>query len=316
MEKSLNKIITAILSGDDYRPFVLDTINRRFVDNVHAILVTVFEARQRNRESDWWKEELVSLLREKRDVLWFGGLNQKTAFSMEGTTKKEVCVKLGRQNLQSIQSLIDELSTESVPHIDVRIRYKGQEIKLSEGESILLVNAIAAMKLTIQGGAWSEVGKKVEKRILFTIFEMLRIPSAQYVLVFEEMVKKGLVGNREIDAIVFSDDRNQKLQIELKLLAGNPEIGDEALARGVDLFLVDRLSPMMIEEGKKKGVATIIFRGRSALKEIHDFFKGKGVTVKEPKLTGISGQVFNIGKQYDESRERVAILQKAKELLP
>ncbi len=53
MEQSMNKIITAILSGDDYRPFVLETINRRFIENVHNLLIKVFEARQRNASPDW-----------------------------------------------------------------------------------------------------------------------------------------------------------------------------------------------------------------------------------------------------------------------
>ena len=52
----------------------------------------------------------------------------------------------------------------------------------------------------------------------------------------------GFVENREIDAIVFNKKR-ELITIELKLLGiGNPEIGDEALARKVGLFLIDQLS--------------------------------------------------------------------------
>jgi hypothetical protein len=255
------------------------------------------------------------MLRTKEESLWFGGLNKKTIRSMTGGDRREVCIQLGRVNLQTIQQLIDELSVDSVPHIEVSIRYKQQTIKLSEGESILLMNAIASMKLTIQGGAWSEVGKKAEKRLLFTIFEMLGIPSNQYVLVFSDMMKKGLVGNREIDAIVFTDDKQRQLQIELKLLGGNPEIGDEAFARGVDLFLIDKSSPMMIAEGKKRDVTTIELRDKDALNKIYEFFQTKGVTVQKPNLRGIAQQVARIAQRYDETREGVRILQKAKELI-
>lgn len=315
MEKSLNKIITAILTGDDYRPYVLDTINKRFIEHIHSILVLVFEARRRNASPDWWRDELISLSQKKDLMLWLSGLNKKTVRSMSGGDKKQVCLDLGRKNFQSIHGLLNEMTSDTIPRLEIRIRYQGHEVQLSEGESILLLNAIASMKLAIQGGAWSEVGKKVEKRLLFTIFEMLGVPRNQYILVFDEMARKGLVGNREIDAIVFSDDRQHKLQIELKLLAGNPEIGDEALARGVDLFLVDRLSPMMIEEGKRRGTTTIEFRGRDALNEIYEFFRGYGVTVQKPKTTNLASQVLAISKRYDEERERTALLQKAKELL-
>lgn len=314
MEKSLNKIITAILSGKDYRPFVLEAINRRFVDRVHEILISIFEARKRNTGPDWWRDELVNELRPKAISLWFSGLNEKTVRSMTGTSKKEVCVELGRRNLQSIQNLIDEISKDVVPQLEVIIRYKGENVKLSEGESILLMNAIATMKLAIQGGAWSEVGKKVEKPLLFTIFEMLGIPHVQYILVFGKMVKEGHVGAREIDAIVFTDDRQRKLSVELKLLGANPEIGDEALARRVDLFLVDKLSPMMIQQGEEIGVTTIEFRDKDVLNKIYNFFRERGVTVRKPNLTGVAEQIDEIIQRYDEEREKTAILQKVKEL--
>ncbi len=126
-------------------------------------------------------------MKTKKEALWFGGLNEKTVKSMSGTDKREVCIQLGKQNLQMIQNLINELSTDSVPHIEVSIYYRGKTVTLSESESLLIVNAMASMKLTIQGGAWSEVGKKSEKRLLFTIFEMLGIPSSQYILVFSDI---------------------------------------------------------------------------------------------------------------------------------
>mgnify|MGYP000256371600 CR=1 FL=1 len=87
---------------------------------------------------------------------------------------------------------------------------------------------------------------------------MLQVPRQQYILVPDEMKRRGLVENRDIDAIVFSDDETKIIRIELKLLGiGNPEIGDEALARGVDLFLTDRLTEMMIKEAKKRSAKTL-----------------------------------------------------------
>jgi hypothetical protein len=42
------------------------------------------------------------------------------------------------------------------------------------------------MKLTIQGGARSEVGKKTEKGLLYVIFRLLKVPEDDYVLIFDE----------------------------------------------------------------------------------------------------------------------------------
>ena len=234
MEKLLSKIIVSILEGKDYRPFVLATINKRFIDNAYMLIKKVYQAKKTNEDIDWWISNLVEKATDKKTILWFGGLNNKTVTNMMGTSKKEVCIELGKQNIHALELLIKEFSHDDVPRVLVSIDYKNDKVELNELESLILINTLAAMKLSVQGGAWSEVGKKTEKELLYTIFELLGINPAQYVLVFEEMKRKGLVENREIDGIVFSDDSKKALQIELKLLGiGNPEIADEALARKV-----------------------------------------------------------------------------------
>ena len=320
MEKYIDKIIISVLKGNDYRPYVLATINKRFIDSVYSLLTKILEARKKNKSSDWWISELVNNpLISKRELLWFTGLNNKTVTNMANTAKRNICIDLGNQNIESIKMLTREIEKmhDGLPSIEVRIKYKKEEIVLSEQESILLLNTISAMKLTIQGGAWSEVGKKVEKKLLFTIFELLGIPSKNYILVSDEMKKRGFVENREIDGIILNDDLKKKIQIELKLLGiGNPEIGDEALARAVELFLVDRMTVMMIEEGKKKGVNIIELRDPNALSKIADFLKKQGFSVKNPpKLEDIENLVPEITKKYNEELENTKIIHKAKEIV-
>ena len=238
---------------------------------------------------------------------------------MANTTTREVCVDLAKKNVESINDLIREIdsSRNNTPNIEIKIKYQSKEITLTEKESLILLNTISAMKLTLQGGAWSEVGKKTEKRLLFAIFEMLKLDNESYVLVPEEMKKSGIVGSREVDAIVFKNNDSKKLiRIELKLLGiGNPEIGDEALARGVELFLVDRMTSMMIEEGKKKGIRFIELRDPQAIIKIYEYFKSEGVKVSKPSLEDIKDQVKKITQKYNEEYEDVKIMKKAKELI-
>ena len=137
------------------------------------------------------------------------------------------------------------------------------------------------MKLTVQGGAWSEVGKQTEKGLLYAIFTLLNVPDDDYVL-FPE-----LINDREIDGIVFTKHKdNPPITIEIKLLGiGNPEIGDEAQARKVNLFLVDRMSDMMIEVANRLNVRTIEFRnqsGKKALDEIYEFLTENEVSCQPP----------------------------------
>jgi len=316
MEKLLSKIIVSILEGRDYRPFVLATINKRFIDNAHMLIKKVYQAKKTNKDIDWWISNLIEKTEDKRAILWFGGLNSKTVTNMMGTSRKEVCIELGKQNIHALELLIKEFSSDDVPKILVSIVYKNSKVALNEFESLILVNTLAAMKLSVQGGAWSEVGKKTEKELLYTIFELLNIEPTQYVLVFEEMKKKGLVENREIDGIVFSDDNKKSLQIELKLLGiGNPEIADEALARKVDLFLIDRLTPMMIKEAAKIGVKVVELRDKEALNNIYEFFKSNNVSAARPGIIKYEERVPQILEKYNEELENKKILKKAKELI-
>lgn len=320
MEKYLDKIIISVFKGKDYRPYVLATINKRFVDTIYFLLKKITDARKNNKSDEWWIKELIERASiSKKELIWFSGLNNKTITNMANTTKRQVCIDLGKENISSMQMIAKEIEKANDGHfsIEIRIRKGNEELILSEKESLMLLNTISAMKLTIQGGAWSEVGKKVEKRLLFTLFELLGIPSDNYILISEDMKKQGLVGNREIDGIIISDDKKKVIQIELKLLGiGNPEIGDEALAREVQLFLVDRMTTMMVEEGKKKGVNIIELRDERALTKIAAYLKKEGFKVRNPPISEeLDSLVPSITKKYDEGLEEKKILIKAKELV-
>jgi len=321
MKELISKIIHSILTGQDYRTYVLATINKRFIDKVEELTAEIFEYKKRG---DNWLEKLLEDTSKKQGkenkfkLLWYGGLNDKTVKNMTGgTSKKEVCLEIGKKNLESFRLLLSEIENESSYKIKIIIKKDYKQVELDDLESIIFVNIISAMKLTIQGGAWSEVGKQTEKSLLYVIFSILKIPEEDYILIFDEMKKKGLVKNREIDAIVFNKNK-EPITIELKLLGiGNPEIGDEALARKVDLFLIDRLTEMMIKEAEKIGVKVIEFRQENPLKEIYNFFISKNVNCSEPEdmtLEELKEKIEQIISEWQETKEEYKILKKLKEL--
>jgi len=321
MKELISRIIHSILTGQDYRTFVLATINKRFIDKVEELTAEIFEYKKRGNN---WLEKLLEDTSRKKGkenkfkLLWYGGLNDKTVKNMTGgTSKKEVCLEIGKKNLESFRLLLSEIEKESPYKIKIIIKKDGEQVELDDLESIIFVNIISAMKLTIQGGAWSEVGKQTEKSLSYVIFKILGIPEDDYILIFDEMKKKSLVENREIDAIVFNRNK-EPITIELKLLGiGNPEIGDEALARKVDLFLIDRLTEMMINESEKIGVKVIEFRQENPLKEIYKFFLSKNVNCSEPEdMTSeeLKEKIEQIIKDWKETKEEYKILKKLKEL--
>lgn len=321
MKKLISKIVHSILIGQDYRTYVLATINKRFIDKVEELTAEIFEYKINGGN---WLENLLEDTYKKKGkankfkLLWFGGINEKTVKNMTGTSKKEICLDLGKKNIKALRILLKEFKNRENPyHIKIKIRKNNKQVELDEIESLFFVNIISAMKLTIQGGAWSEVGKKTEKGLLFTIFRLLKVPDDDYILIFDEMKKKGLVENREIDAIVFNR-KKEPLTVELKLLGiGNPEIGDEAFARKVDLFLIDRLTTMMKKEAEKIGVKVIEFRQENPLMKIYNFFISKNVNCQEPKnltLKQLANEITRIIIKWRESKEELRIIKKLKEL--
>ncbi len=320
MKKLLSEIIFSILSGKDYRTFVLATINERFITKAQELISDIFTYKKAGNN---WIDKLLEDTKlkigkeNKFKLLWYGGLNEKTVKNMTGgTSSKTVCFDLGKKNIESFRLLLSNFDSRQY-QMKILINRDDEVVELEEVESVIFVNIISAMKLTIQGGAWSEVGKQTEKCLLFTIFELLSVPKDAYILVFDEMKKKGLVENREIDAILFTKDK-KPVTIELKLLGiGNPEIGDEALARKVDLFLIDRLTEMMIAEAEKIGVKVIEFRQENALEDLYKFLLSKNVECQKPPSLNreeLKSKVVEIVSQWNEEIEGMNILRKLKEL--
>jgi hypothetical protein len=320
MKELLSEIIFSILSGKDYRTFVLATINERFITKAQELITDIFAYKKSGGN---WIEKLLRDTKDKTGkenkfkLLWYGGLNNKTVANMTGgTSTKEVCFELGKRNIEAFRLLLNGVENPQY-QLKVTIKKNNQTVELDEIESIIFVNMISAMKLTIQGGAWSEVGKQTEKGLLFTIFNILAVPEDDYVLVYDEMKRKNLVGNREIDAVIFTKKR-KPLTVELKLLGiGNPEIGDEALARKVDLFLIDRLTEMMVAEAEKAGVKVVEFRQEGALKELYKFLKSAGVACQRPQtLSGkqLKLRIVEIVDRWNDDNEGLKVIKKLQEL--
>jgi hypothetical protein len=320
VKELISKIIYSIITGKDYRTYVLATINKRFIDKTQELISEIFNYKQRG--DDWIEKLLDDTFKKpgkynKFKLLWFGGLNDKTVKNMTGgISTKEVCLDLGKKNIKALQLLLEELDkSQDFYQIKITIKKDNRQVELNYVESLIFINIISAMKLTIQGGAWSEVGKKTEKGLLYVIFRLLKVPDDSYILTTEEMRKKGLIGSREIDAIVFSKDK-EPITIELKLLGiGNPEIGDEALARKVSLFLTDKLTDMMKQEAEKMGIKTIEFRQENPLMEIYRFFASKNIDCSPPdEMTPqeLEIKINEIIVEWNEEMEDLSILRKLK----
>jgi hypothetical protein len=108
----ISKIIYSVLTGQDYRDYVLEIIHKRFIDKAEELISDIFEYKQKGNN---WIEKLLDDTFKKQGkyskfkLLWFGGLNEKTVKNITGgTSKKEVCLDLGKRNIKALQSLFEE----------------------------------------------------------------------------------------------------------------------------------------------------------------------------------------------------------------
>jgi hypothetical protein len=73
MKKLISKIIYSILIGQDYRTYVLATINKRFIDKVQELISKIFEYKQRAEIFEYkqrdvnWLEKLLDDTYKKRE---------------------------------------------------------------------------------------------------------------------------------------------------------------------------------------------------------------------------------------------------------
>jgi hypothetical protein len=148
-------------------------------------------------------------------------------------------------------------------------------------ETLLLLFSVISASGAVRGGVWSEVGKRAGPRILERLFSELGIPKGP---LYQDFYYQSEVvnGGRETDAEIFY--KGERIhRVEIKLLGiGNPEIGNEAIARRCDIFLVDDLTSLMIDQARQHGVKVILLK--NALKELYEMFSKEGLPVKKPQL--------------------------------
>ena len=176
-------------------------------------------------------------------------MNKKTINNIHGSATKEIVLNVAKSNFNYLSSLINELNLDNNEKllIQIKITYNDISVELSLTESLLVINALATKKLAVRGGAWSSIGKKVEKPLMLKLCELCNIRKEQ---INSEVFKKdgSLDFDREVDFKILNKD-NIWLRCEVKLMGkGNPESADVIFARDTNIFIADTLS----EQNKKQ----------------------------------------------------------------
>ena len=243
-EKIIYATVEKLLSGEDYRQEVVNDINVKFLDFTLEFFKKIIDAKLNDEKInlDWYKKYFLSEENfDKNDIAIFSGMNLKTIQNISGTTTKKIVIDVAKQNYDYLKNLIQQLEVdgESDLNIQIKITKNFVSVELNLSESLLVLNALATKKIALRGGAWSAIGKRIEKPLLIKLCKICGVPEKNYNA--ENFVRdRNLDFDREVDFKLYG---KKEYRCEVKLMGtGNPESSDAVIARNSDIFIADTLS--------------------------------------------------------------------------
>lgn len=262
----IKKTIDKLIKGQDYREEVIRSINAVFLDFTIDFFKKIVSAKINAEDItlEWYKKYFINSQNfSAEEAAIYAGINKKTITNIYGTANKEVVLNVANENFEYISTLINELENESNSGlaISIKISYNNITVDLSLAESLLVINALATKKIQIRGGAWSSIGKKVEKPLIDKLCELVGVP--KFNIDNSHFKKdKNKSFDREVDYKLISND-NKVYRIEVKLMGkGNPESADATIARDSDIFVADTLSEQNCRQLESRRVKYLILKGQ------------------------------------------------------
>ncbi|MFN2393825.1 MAG: CfrBI family restriction endonuclease, partial [Pyrinomonadaceae bacterium] len=127
-------------------------------------------------------------------------------------------------------------------------------------------SSLAAKRDILNGGLWSNAGKRVEKTLMLTLCKIHSVPEENYAIKRTAKKLKTSVDvetdidfEREIDFYLV--DAEQQYKCEVKLMSkGNPESADAVIARGSKVFVANKLSDTNKKQLNSLGVGWVELR--------------------------------------------------------
>lgn len=254
-ESVVSSTVNKLINGDDYRNEVINSINVSFFAFCLDFFRKVVEKKINSQKIDlsWYKENFINDKSLSVDeFLNNAGLNKKTVTNIYGSARKSIALEVANDNISYLEDLLQTLDSGEI-NININLQYNDIQVSLDLLESLIVVNALSTKKLAIRGGAWSSIGKKVEKPLLDKLCDLAGVPlSHRNNSTFVR--DRSLDFDREVDYKLFSKE-NKEYRIEVKLMGrGNPESADATIARDSDIFVADTLSEQNKNQLRSRGV--------------------------------------------------------------
>jgi len=270
----IDKTVEKLINGEDYREEVINSINGVFFDFTIMFFKKIVEAKLNSQEIslEWYKKNFINNSDlDPAESAIYAGMNKKTITNIYGSATRDIVLDVANSNFEYLSSLIDELKQDATDEIGISIKltYHDVYVELNLAESLLVINALATKKAAIRGGAWSSIGKKVEKPLVTKLCELAGVPK-EYM--DDSIFKRNgeLDYDREVDYKLYDTNHNY-IRVEVKLMGrGNPESADVIYARDTKFFIADTLSLQNKKQFEANNVYYIEMKGND---KVVDCFK-------------------------------------------
>ena len=273
-EEAVRNTVNKLLSGNDYRDEVINAVNAVFFDFTLKFFREIVDAKISGHELNmsWYSERFIDGDIPPEDAAVYAGLNRKTITNIYGSATREIVLDAARNNFDYLRKVLSELENDAGNDLAVTISISHNDVtvRLSLTESLIVINALATKKLQIRGGAWSAIGKRVEKPLVDELCRLAGVPEEN---INREIFKKdkNLPYDREVDYKLISVT-GKVYRVEVKLMGrGNPESADATIARNSDIFIADTLSEQNRAQLASTGTEYLMLRNNKNI--MPDFTK-------------------------------------------
>lgn len=263
----INGTVEKLINGLDYRQEVVNEINVKFLDFTLGFFRKIVDAKLNDEpiNLDWYKNHFLNDLNYSKDeIAIYSGMNLKTITNIYGGSSKQTVIDVANRNYDYLKNLIQQLETDSAEALNIQIKIvkNSVSVDLNLSESLLVLNALATKKIALRGGAWSAIGKKIEKPLLIKLCELCEV-SPEYYNAENFLRDDSKPVDREVDFKLY-DEQRREYRCEVKLMGkGNPESADAVIARDSDVFIADTLSEQNKNQLRQRNVLWLELRGHT-----------------------------------------------------
>lgn len=274
----VKEIITKVLNANDYRIHVVSLINTEFLSFAISFFKKVVKAKLDAKDItiEWYKKAFMNTSTPAEEYAINAGLNKKTIHNMYRSSTRQIVIEASNEHFEDLYNSIQSL-VENDPDIDLtlNIKFRGVSVDLNVSESLILINTLTVKRAALRGGAWSTVGKRVEKYLMLSLCKLYNVSEDHYDA--EHFVRAYIKDvEREIDFYLKNDGRNYKCEVKL-MGQGNPESADAIIARDTEVFVADTLSDQNKAQCNQRGVHWVACRDGNGFKRFGTVLSELGI---------------------------------------